>query len=265
MKIIKSQYPDSGIIYILEGEYYMSQLVLDTARISFLKALEYLPKKLELWEKVIRISLQKKAYEDVIKDVNKALNQKNNSPILFYFKGFSYYNLGRYDSTIKTLEITKSIKTYKDVELQINHLLADSYYKNNDFKNAWDTYDDILMVTPNDPYTLNNYSYFLALKNERLSQALSMTITLMRIAPNETNYIDTYAWVLYKNKKYSDALVVIERIALKSQSAEVIEHYGDILMKNNKSNEAITQWKRALVIDSKNINLINKIKYSENK
>lgn len=265
METIKTQYPKSGIVYSLEGDYYLSHLSIDSARLSYLKAVEHSPNTGEIWDKIFRISLQNKKYSLLLQDAKKAIKSNSDSPILYYYKGFAHYQQQQYDSTVQALETAKKSQPTGDLDLQINHLLAETYYKNNQLEKAWNTYELILEATPNDPHTLNNYSYFLALSDTRLSQAESMSKTLMRLKPNEATYIDTYAWVLFKNKKYAKALKAIEPIALKSTSAEVIEHYGDILAKNNRITEAITQWKKALTLDPNNKSLSKKITQSENK
>lgn len=265
MSIVKSQHPKSAIIHSLEGDYFLAHLNIDSARISYLKAVKQEPNTPEIWDKIFRISLQNKRSDLLILDANKAILHNQKSPILHYYKGYGHYNQSQYDSTISALEKASLLKPTGDLDLQINHLLAETYYKNNQLEKAWSTFDLILETTPNDPHTLNNYSYFLALSDSKLSQAESMAKTLIRLKPNEATYIDTYAWVLYKNKKYAKALQTIEPIALNSTSSEVIEHYGDILTKNNQTKKAVIQWEKALLINPENKSLRDKITQSETK
>ena len=64
---------------------------------------------------------------------------------------------------------------------------------------------------------------------------------------NNPTYLDTYAWVLFKNGNHEKALEVIEKVILLNNkpSGEVLEHYGDILFMNNKPDLAREKWKMA--------------------
>ena len=68
--------------------------------------------------------------------------------------------------------------------------------------------------------------------------------------PKNGTYLDTYAWVLYVNKDFEEALGIIERAYVNggNKSAVIVEHYGDILYQNNKKAEAIKKWNEAKAI-----------------
>jgi len=60
--------------------------------------------------------------------------------------------------------------------------------------------------------------------------------------------LHTYAWVLFQQQQYKEALIWIEKAIKLSKvpSAVLYEHYGDILSKNGKSAEAVKYWKLAI-------------------
>jgi tetratricopeptide (TPR) repeat protein len=96
--------------------------------------------------------------------------------------------------------------------------------------------------------SLNNYAYFLAERGENLSQALEMTIRSNKIDPDNPTYLDTWAWVLYKNAQYQEALLKQEQALELSEvpSADLFDHFGDILFQLGKTERALISWKRAL-------------------
>ena len=57
----------------------------------------------------------------------------------------------------------------------------------------------------NDPTTLNNYAYYLSLRNDRLEKAAQMSLRSNELAPGQPSFQDTYAWVLYQQGKYAEA------------------------------------------------------------
>jgi predicted negative regulator of RcsB-dependent stress response len=88
------------------------------------------------------------------------------------------------------------------------------------------------------------------------------------LQPNTASFEDTYAWILFKLKKYADARLWIEKALThgKAQSAVQTEHYGDIMFYLGNTEAAVQNWKKAKeyggqspVLDRK----INEKKYIE--
>jgi Tfp pilus assembly protein PilF len=74
-----------------------------------------------------------------------------------------------------------------------------------------------------------------------------MSKKAVTLDPKNSSFQDTYGWVLYKLQRYDDAKTWVGK-ALEdkdSVSAEVMEHYGDILYKLGNSEQAVEYWKKA--------------------
>ncbi|GAB3822697.1 hypothetical protein GCM10028895_27760 [Pontibacter rugosus] len=97
----------------------------------------------------------------------------------------------------------------------------------------------------NNEHVLNNYSYFLSLRNENLERARQMSERLVKKHPNNPTYLDTHAWVLYRMGNYTEARKYLEQAVAISDDATVVEHYGDVLFKLGKQEEAVSQWQKA--------------------
>ena len=91
-----------------------------------------------------------------------------------------------------------------------------------------------------------------------------MATKCIQLQPDNATYIDTYAWVLFQRGNYSLAKFYIERAVSQSNSlsAEITEHYGDILYLTGNAEEAVSEWEKALLLkeieDDKNITLLKK-------
>ena len=93
---------------------------------------------------------------------------------------------------------------------------------------------------------LNNYSYYLALRKENLDKADKMSALLIKLFPENGNYLDTRAWVLFAEEKYKEARKVIEKVIEGEHvSATHLEHYGDILFQLGEVDLAVKQWQKA--------------------
>ena len=94
---------------------------------------------------------------------------------------------------------------------------------------------------------LNNNSYFLALEKRDLKKAERMSGLCIKLEPDNATYLDTYAWIFFVQGNYTLAKIYIESALEKdtTNSAELVDHYGDILFMCGEKEKAVEQWKRA--------------------
>jgi Tfp pilus assembly protein PilF len=100
------------------------------------------------------------------------------------------------------------------------------------------------------------------LRKEQLTKAASMSKKLVEKFPKEGTYLDTYAWVLYQQGEFAEALRYLELAIAdeKSPSSAVWEHHGDALFRLGRIGEAVDSWKKALDLPNASQNLDKKIK-----
>ena len=94
---------------------------------------------------------------------------------------------------------------------------------------------------------MNNYRYYLSLRADSLDKAERMSLLSNTLQPNTSSFQDTYAWILYKNAKYADAKIWLEK-ALENgakNNGTILEHYGDVLYKLGDTEKAFEYWQKA--------------------
>ncbi|MGL5682132.1 MAG: tetratricopeptide repeat protein [Marinifilaceae bacterium] len=136
----------------------------------------------------------------------------------------------------------------KMLKSQFYAYLGDTYYQLDLKDTAYAMYDKALVAEPNNILVLNNYAYFLTLNNGDMEKAERMSAKAVDADSDNATYLDTYAWVLYKRGDYSQALFYI-KLAIekeKEPSGVLFDHYGDILYKSGKPEEAKKNWIKAL-------------------
>lgn len=175
-------------------------------------------------------------------------------PIYYYYLGIAYYQL---DSTKLAIETFKKgfIKVNEDTNLQLltnmYAIMGDSYYKLGDSKHAYECYDSCLLYRPDEAMVLNNYAYYLSLENKQLDKAEEMSRRSLEKEGSNYTYLDTYAWILFQQKKYAEAKVYIDSVlvllgdSLSANDANIIEHAGDIYAKNGLKAEAVKLWQQS--------------------
>src|SRR5207245_5590595 len=71
-------------------------------------------------------------------------------------------------------------------------------------------------------------------------------------AADNTDYLDSLGWVLFKKKKYQEAKVpLLEAVKDKDgKHVEIYDHLGDVHMALGEKAEAIAVWKEALKLET---------------
>jgi Tfp pilus assembly protein PilF len=130
----------------------------------------------------------------------------------------------------------------------VNAQLGDAYNGLGDHAKSDEAYELVLKDDPKNEHVLNNYSYFLSLRKEKLDRALAMSAQLVERNPSSPTYLDTHAWVLYVRKEYGKARSFLEKAVAADPngiSGTILEHYGDVLFQLGEKDKAIEQWKKA--------------------
>lgn len=140
-------------------------------------------------------------------------------------------------------------------------------------EDSYRCYENALFFNPDNLLALNNYAYFIvdtenpATDSPRFEKAKNMsrrTVESTTSNPNGT-YLDTYAWILFKEGNYKEALQY-QKAAIEAAeeegnpSAELYFHYGDILFMSGAPDEALEYWEKALGMESDNELLQRKVK-----
>ena len=94
---------------------------------------------------------------------------------------------------------------------------------------------------------MNNWAYYLSLRGEKLDKAEEMSKKSMELEPNSAIFEDTYAWIVYKMGRFTDAKEWMEKAFSHGadKSAASLEHYGDILFKLGDPDKALEYWLKA--------------------
>ena len=125
---------------------------------------------------------------------------------------------------------------------------------NNYLMRAIAEYESLLAKMPNNTGVLNNLAYMLAESNERPTDALEYAKRAHEAKPNNPDLMDTYAYVLYKNGRFTEAAELLQAALQQyeqkksSVPAEVYEHLGMIEEELGSVTKALAAYKQALEI-----------------
>lgn len=226
---------------------------------KYLKALKLDQSNYNIWQNIISIEMDLQQYEQVIKHSDDALILFPNQPALYYFNGTANMVRNNYNEAVLALEQGKKLST-KNADLQsyFNSQLGDAYNSLKQYDKSDKAYEQALEINQDNYHVLNNYSYFLSLRGEKLKLAQKMSQKLVKDHPKNATYLDTHAWVLYTMGKYKEARKYMEKALEVTQSSTLIEHYGDILYRLGDTEKAVKQWQKAKQLNNNSSELLDK-------
>lgn len=199
-------------------------------------------------------------------DLCQAARQYNPEEMAFYYyQGMAYYIKDDYDNALNTFRNGIDVITDKSdpaIVSDFYSLMGDLLYKKDRKDEAYAAYDSCLQWKDNNISCLNNYAYYLSLDEREMEKAEHMSYRTIKAEPENANYLDTYAWILFLQGRTAEAKIYIEQ-ALKHDedaSAVILEHAGDINAVSGDTETALELWNKAVEKDPGNKKLKRKIK-----
>lgn len=247
-EILIATHPDDPRPMSLYGDLLYRIGKLDQALEVMNKVLQIDDSNYGVWEQKMFIENELRKNEQLIKTSERVSELFPMQPLPYLFNGFANYQQKHYDDARKAMETGAKLVVGNDILLaQFYSTLGDIYNQLKDHAKSDDYYDKALLITPDDAHILNNYSYYLSLRNTNLEKAKLMAAKANEITPDSPSFMDTYGWVLYQLEDYEEAALWIKK-ALdhpEKDSAVLLEHYGDVMFKLGRKYEAVQYWQKA--------------------
>lgn len=217
-----------------------------------------------------RLTLVQQAWEDeddsrIISLCQAAREYTPEEMVFYYYQGMAYFRQKDVDNALEAFQNGLGVITDEsspEIVSDFYSIMGDLLHEKGREREAFEAYDSCLHWKADNIGCLNNYAYYLSLKNERLDQAEQMSYQTIKAEPRNTTYLDTYAWILFMQQRYAEARIYIDQ-ALQNDSvpgAVINEHAGDIYALCGDVDAAVAQWMKALADDPDNKLLQRKIK-----
>src|SRR5262249_22187943 len=157
----------------------------------------------------------------------------------------------RGDEAVKVLTDAQ-VKFPSDGAIQFE--LGAVFDKQKRFPEAEAAFKQVLARDPDNAAALNYLGYMLAERGERLDESVNYIKKALELEPENGSYLDSLGWAYYKADKLDLAEENLKRAADQMATNSVIQdHYGDVLFKKGRVDDAIAAWTRALSGDRDSI------------
>jgi tetratricopeptide (TPR) repeat protein len=266
ISILKNHYPDEKDTHTLNADFLIKTNLIDEAKVELKYITENYSSNVIVWEQLLSIYSYNSNFDTLYIASKTAIDSFPEHSLFYIFRGVSATRINKTTEAIEILE--KGLKTTpNDSELLVDFYtyLGEAYYEINDYKKSDYYFDQVLVKEPDNLYVINNYSYYLSLREEKLEFAETISKKTVIAEPNNSTYLDTYAWILFKLERYHDALLYIKQ-AVESggvDSEVIIEHYGDILFMTGDKSSALEFWKLSESMGNTSEELKSKIESKE--
>ena len=255
-KDVISQHPHYAPLHYLYGSFLAIENNYEEAaiQISFGNDLEPTEDE-DMWERAIRLWVAAGNREEARRVGDQALTYFPDNQSLMIATGSA---IGTTDTIAalqyfnRALESLDSTNTYG--QSIVYTYMGDMYSADDSISRAMPYYEKAIEVNSNNRIALNNLAYFIAITGGDLDRAEELVCKALDIEPDDTSALDTYAWVLFKKKRFKEAKEQIDKLLEMSDenAADVWDHAGDIYFMNGLHEEALEYWERAHELEPDN-------------
>lgn len=201
---------------------------------------------------LIQLRYPRHDMDDIIALSEQGTQYNPEEMAFYYFAGMGYYMKGDDDKAYEVFR--KGVDNINDesepgIVSDFYAAMGDILFNMGRKQEAYAAYDSCLQWKSDNISCLNNYAYYLSLEGSSLKKAEEMSLKTIQAEPQSTTYLDTYAWILFMQERYSEARIYIDQ-AMANDSTEdmhsdIYEHAGDIYAMLGNTDKAVELWQKA--------------------
>jgi tetratricopeptide (TPR) repeat protein len=249
---------DAALAKLCVQYLQLKRFPTDTIIPYYRKVLELEPEDNNARVQLLQYAQRQRNFTDMARLCHEGTLYNPEMVAYYYYEGTSYFTMNKYDEALAAFRRgMKAAGTSSDQDI-----LSDLYAASGDLlremgrkKESYAMYDSCLQYKYDNVMCLNNYAYYLSLDKVSLDKAEQMSFRTVKAEPHNKTYLDTYAWILFVQKRYTEAKIYIDQVVPPDSLAgigrdstvtgSVVEHAGDIYAKLGLRAKAMTYWLKA--------------------
>ena len=253
-------------MYQLQAAYMkLKEMPQDDINNVLRRALEVEPDEASVRFQLIDNLWKQEDLDGVIALCKPAVEYNPDEMVFYYFMGVAYFQKDMRDEALETFRqgaAQINEESNKDLASDFYAIMGDILHEKGKNEEAFAAYDSCLQWKSDNIGCLNNYAYYLSLEERDLSKAEQMSYRTVKAEPNNSTYLDTYAWILFIEERYEEAKIYIEQALnnLEGTGGVIYEHAGDIYALTGDMDKAMEYWRKAKDDNVESTTLDKKIK-----
>lgn len=252
-------------LFSIYASYMMlRKMPTDSVNVVLRKILTLEPDNSTARIQLIQNNWPKQNYDEDIKESIAGQQYNPDEMAFYYFEGMAAFQKGDKDHALSAFRRGVSqinSKSNADFVSDFYAIMGDILHDKGQTAQAFAAYDSCLQWKPDNVECLNNYAYFLCTSDTALEKAEQMSRKAIDAQPDNGTFLDTYAWILFKEKRFSEALTYIDKALKDSTSSGVVfDHAGDIHALSGDIDGAVGYWQKAIDTGEKSALIERKIR-----
>jgi tetratricopeptide (TPR) repeat protein len=235
------------------GQYQEQAGLLREAAATYTKALAVAPMSRELKSRRITALYNAKDYKAAAAFATDARRQHPEDARFPRLQGRALFDAGDRTGGVAVME--EAAKAFpKDTPTL--YALADIYRDADRGADAETALRQVLVLEPTNPNALNYLGYLLAMRGDKLDEAVQLVRKALEAEPDNGAYLDSLGWAHFKRGDLAEAEKYLGAAAERMpQNSEVQDHLGDVFARRGRVDDAIAAWNKALTGDGEDVDL----------
>lgn len=264
-KILAQPQRDADIAQLCAAYMDLKKMPRDTIAAMLQTVLNIAPDNAAARLQLVSFAWDRRDHDQVISLCREARQYNPEEMAFYYYQGMAYFQLDNHDKALEAFQNGIGVITPESNPAIVSDfyaIMGDLLHQKGMARQAFEAYDSCLQWKADNVMCMNNYAYYLSELGQQLDKAEQMSYKTIKAEPKNATYLDTYAWILYMQERYTEAKVYIDQ-AMKNDSdssAVITEHAGDIYYHCGNTVRAVELWQLALLKDPQNKILIRKVK-----
>ena len=257
--------PSADIAEFCAAYMNMKQMPRDSVSAMLHTVLRLAPDNASARLQLVQYAWESDNNDEVVSLCQSARLYNPDEMAFYYYQGMAFYRQDDYDHALEAFQNGISVITESSNPAIVSDFYAvmgDLLHQKGRQREAFEAYDSCLQWKPDNIGCLNNYAYYLSELGQQLDKAERMSNLTIKAEPQNSTYLDTYAWILFMQKRYEEAMGYITKAVENDSlhSSVILEHAGDINAMNGQIDEAVRLWQEAMKSDPNNKILNRKIR-----
>jgi len=237
------------------GELAFEDDKLPDAEEDYENAAHWDPGMEEAYFKLVLVRLALHRTDDAFKTLAIARARFPKTFLCESYTGTAYLDVKNYSEAVKHFATAEVIGLATDPSLldyRFYFQIGEACERNQEFKRADEYLQKCINLSPDFAEALNYLGYMLADRGEQLPRARALIERAVQLEPKNGAYLDSLAWVLFKQNQPQVALPWVLKAMQYSPEpdATVLDHLGEVYMALHQADKAVEAWKKSISIDS---------------
>ena len=241
----------------------------DSINAAYAHTLSFEPDNLSARLTLAQNKWEEKKWDEVVDLCDKGIQYTPEELTYYYFMALAYIQQDEdqkaYEACkrgLNEIDLNKADEPERNMASDMYGIIGDMSYTNQNYDEAFSAYEKAITIYPDNIQVLNNYAYYLSQQNTQLDHAAEMSLRTLKEEPTNATYLDTYAWILFLQKRYDEAKAYVDLTLQNSKNPDkvLLEHAGDIYLMAGDKEKAVSYWQQAIEAGGNKASLERKIK-----